>query len=214
MPYLPYVERVAELYEGRTDCFDPAAALAEFQKATGPYKDTDPWYEERSRLFFDHLVLRHPSPPYRSIVHRCFVEHLPRLRAEGTTDIYRGLLATHASVFAIAAVRRETVLLQDLVGGGTFRAWLPEGAYGFARNVFVSATLIPLRERIVLGRGILLHPETAGPLIRTLVADLKKEGILSWQTPALLMRMKLQYDMSPTFKLSSIYSSKSFLVKR
>ena len=214
MPYLPYVERVVEQYSKSPDLFNPQEALAAFHRIAGAYKDSEAWFEERTRLFFDYLAFDHPSRPYPSILHRYFVEHLAKIRREDLVDVMRGLLSTHLSAFEIARVGRDTVILRDLVGQGRFRVTLPEGAYGFVLGVVVSARIIPLGGGLLLGRGILLHPDLATPYILKLLEELKRENILSWQTPWLLSRMKLQYDMSPTYKLSSIYSPKSFLIKR
>ena len=214
MPYLPYVERVVETYAKGDDLLRPLEALDIFSGLSGRYRDSDDWYEERSRLFFDYLAFDHPSPPYRSILHRYFVEGTERVRREGLVDLYRGLLSSHAGVFDILKVGRADVTLKDLIGRCHFRVSLPEGAYSFVEGVVINARIIPFRGGLILGHGILLHPEHASPHILKLVEALRGEGILGWTSFFLLARMKLQHDMSPTFKLSSIYSPRSFLIKR
>ncbi|MFH1438505.1 MAG: hypothetical protein ABIJ56_22540 [Pseudomonadota bacterium] len=214
MPYLPYAERVIEYYSHDNSKLNPPEALARFQKLSGQYKDTDASYEERSRLFFDYLTFDFASGPYRSILHRYFVECVDKIRRENLADIMRGFLASHPSVFDITRMKSDTVTLKDLIGNGIFKLPLPEGAYGFVEGGVINARLISFKGSLVLGHGLLLHPELASPLINKLIQDLRKENILSWKSFHLLARMKMQYDMSPSFKLSSIYSPRSFLIKR
>lgn len=91
---------------------------------------------------------------------------------------------------------------------------MPEAAYSFNEGIIVSARIIPFKGALILGHGILLHPEQASSHILKLVDALRKERLLGWTSWHLFARMKLQHDMSPSFKLSSVYSPRSFLIKR
>jgi hypothetical protein len=214
MPYLPYVERVVEFYSRENSPLSPLEARETFQDLSGPYKDSDPWYEERSRLFFDYLVFDHPSPPMRNILHRYFLENIEKIKRDDLVDLYRGLMASHAGVFHLLKIDRSSVTMKDLIGKVCYKVALPEGAYSFNEGVIINARVIPLRGALILGQGILLHPDEASDSIVRLIEDLRKERILSWRSCHLLARMKLQHDMSPSFKLSTIYSTRSFLVRR
>jgi hypothetical protein len=214
MPYIPYAERAVEYYSDHESILKPREALDAFHVLAGKYKDTDEWYEERSRLFFDYLVFDHPSPPMRSIMHRYFVDQSDRIVREDRVNVYRGLLTSHSSLFDILKVGRRDVILKDLVGGCHFRVGMPEAAYSFNEGVIISARIIPFKGNLILGHGILLHPEQASPHIIRLVDALRKERLLGWRSWFLFARMKLQHDMSPSFKLASVYSPRSFLIKR
>lgn len=214
MPYLPYAERVIEFYSKENSPLSPLEALEEFKVLSGSYKDGDPWYEDRCRLFFDYLVFDHPSPPLRSILHRYFLENIEKIKREDLIDVYRGLLASLSSVFGILKIGRGSVILRDLIGKARYRVTLPEGAYSFNDGNVINARIIPLRGELILGQGILLHPDEASGFILRLIEDLRQQRLLSWKSFHLLARMKLQHDVSPSFKLSSIYSTKSFLIQR
>lgn len=217
MPYLPYAERVVDFYSKTSSHLKPLKpqeALETFHRLSGAYKDTDEWYEERCRLFLDYLVFDVPSPPYRNIMHRYFVESIDRIRREDLVDTYRGFLSSHPSLFDILKIGRDDVVMKDLIGGGCFKVTLPEAAYSFVEGVIINARIISSREKLILARGILLHPDQASPHIYKLVEELKKERLLTWKSFFLFARMKLQHDMSPSFKLASIYSPRSFLIKR
>jgi len=214
MPYIPYVERAVEYYSKDDAILKPRQALDSFQILTGKYKDADDWYEERSRLFFDYLVFDYPSPPYRNLMHRYFVDQSDRIRREDLVDVARGLLTSHPSLFDILKVGRSDVVLKDLIGESHFRVRMPEAAYSFNEGVIVSARIIPFKGRLILGHGLLLHPEQASSHITRLVEALRKERLLGWKSCFLFARMKLQHDMSPSFKLAAVYSPRSFLIKR
>ncbi len=214
MPYIPYVERAVEYYSKNDDLLRPREALDVFHSLAGKYKDSDEWYEERSRLFFDYLVFDYPSAPYRNIMHRYFVDQADRIRREDQVDVYRGLLTSHPSLFDILKVGRSDVVLKDLIGESHFRVRMPEAAYSFNEGVIVSARIIPFKGGLILGHGLLLHPEQASSHITRLVEALRKERLLGWRSWFLFARMKLQHDMSPSFKLASVYSPRSFLIKR
>jgi hypothetical protein len=214
MPYIPYAERAVEYFSGNDAVLRPRDALDAFHVLTGKYKDNDEWYEERSRLFFDYLVFDHPSPPFRNVMHRYFVDQSSRIRRENQVEVYRGFLTSHPSLFDILKVGRSDVVLKDLIGQGHFRVRMPEAAYSFNEGIIISARIIPFSGGLILGRGILLHPEQASIHILRLVDALRKERLLGWKSIFLLARMKLQHDMSPSFKLASVYSPRSFLIRR
>jgi len=214
MPYIQYVERIVEYYSGKSEIFNTKQALLKFEELSGRFEDTDPWYEERSRLFFDYLVFDYPSPPFRSIVHRYFFENARKLEREGVASVYRGFLSTQPGVFSIEKVGEHYVVLRDLIGNVRYRILKPEEGWGLEKRVVINTRIIPFRGNLVMGHGILIHPEDASEHIERLVEDLRKEGLLGWESHFLLARMKLLHDTSPSFKISTIYSIKSFLIKR
>jgi len=213
MSYLPHLERVLSLYSEGDGLAVVMDARAAFTELSGRFDEGDPWHETWSRLFLDWFGFDYEIPPHSSPVHRFVTERYADLVAEGSLMLYRGLMSTHRSVFEVRRVGRGTIHLRDLVGGGRFAVTHPFSEADLRKGDVLDARIVPMRGELTLGAGMILHPEEAVPLIHDLVLKLADDGRLGWKTVHLLARMHLQHLQAPSLKITSIYTSKSFLVR-
>lgn len=213
MSYLPHLERVLALYSQGQELGLVMEARARFTELAGRFSEEDPWHETWSRLFLDWFGFDYAIPPHRSPVHRFVVERYHELVGEGSLSIYRGLLATHRSVFEVGRWSGGKLRLVDMIGGGRWIVDLALPAGGFHPGDVIDARIVPMQGELTLGAGILFHPDEAVPLIHGLVEHLRQSGQLGWRTVHLLSRMNLQHLQGPSLKLRSIYTPKSFLIR-
>jgi hypothetical protein len=213
MSYLGHLERVLGDYSEGRNLEVVMEAREAFDELSGRFAEEDPWHETWSRLFLDWFGFDYPVPPYRSPVHRFVAERHEQLESEGSLAVYRGLMATHRSVFEIRRCSGARLDLDDLVGGGLWAVShsFPPGGVG-AGDV-VDARIVPLGAELTLAAGVIFHPDDAVEHIHALIGHLRDSGLLGWKTVHLLARMNLQHLQGPSLKLTSIYTPKSFLVR-
>lgn len=213
MNYLPHLERVLERYSEGDDLEVVMEARSRFAELSGRFSEDDPWHETWSQLFLDWFGFDFPVGGYPSPVHRFVAENYQELATEGSLGIFRGLMATHRSVFEVARGFRGFIRLVDIIGGGRYRVVHPFPQGGIQTGDLLDARIVPVAGELTLGAGIIFHPEEATELIHDLVEHLRENGQLGFKTVHLLARMNLQHLQGPSLKLRSIYSPKSFLIR-
>jgi hypothetical protein len=213
MSYLPYLERVLALYSEGEGLDVVMEARSTFTELSGRFSEEDSWHETWSRLFLDWFGFDHPVPPFRSPVHRYVVERYEEISAEGSLTLFRGLLATHRSVFEVRRWSGGKLRLVDMIGGGRWVVEQPFLLGGLRSGDVIDARIVPVQGELTLAAGIIFHPDEAIPLIHALVEHLRDRGQLGWKTVHLLARMNLQHLQGPSLKLRSIYTPKSFLIR-
>ncbi|MBW2261679.1 MAG: hypothetical protein JRG91_06865 [Deltaproteobacteria bacterium] len=213
MSYLPYLERVLALYSDGDGLDVVMEARSTFTELSGRFSEEDAWHETWSRLFLDWFGFDYAVAPYRSPIHRYVVERYEEITSEGSLTLFRGLLATHRSIFEVRRWSGGKLRLVDVIGGGRWVLEQPFALGGLRSGDIIDARIVPMQGELTLGAGIIFHPDEAVPYISALVEHLRDRGQLGWKTVHLLARMNLQHLQGPSLKLRSIYTPKSFLIR-
>lgn len=140
-----------------------------FMARTGPFGPDDPWFEARSRAFWDDALTTQGFGAYLVATGEVRAEHHPWAQAFGRA---------HRGLFRVEAGRPELV---DMWSGAAFVADVVDGevAHGLAGGAaFVDARIAGLFEdgvpSVVVLPGALFHPEEAADALEALLPEARR----------------------------------------
>jgi hypothetical protein len=177
-----------------------AEMRAAFERRTGEFSPEDPWFEARSRAFWDDAVTT-----------QGFAREVARALPEGVAPWVARLERAHRGLF-VAAESSEpgAPVLRDLWGGAEFAVHDVDAATRDA----LEAALAPFDARLVgsddpprvaMLAGAVFHPaEAAGP-IDAVLARAKSEGRRGGDVLDALLRMERGLEASARVKAAYAY---------
>jgi hypothetical protein len=166
----------AELVRGREEWADKA----------GKVFDDDSLYEERTTAFLEWFSLERPGPDGR----------MPgeRFLAEERLDDLEGrwvdaLLNSHRSLFEVREIKTGLLVLEDLLGGGSFQVTERRKLPGVAEGEVFEARVVPnvvSPPELLFTRAFQFHPREAAAEVKKHAERGRKAGT---PRPELLFRL-------------------------
>ena len=174
---------------------DLARARETLHARCGEVAPGEPWYEERIRFFFDWYLCSYESQPAKRMIAAGLGSELQRRVAEACTRASR-------SLYRVASELSPGVVLQDLLGGGRFRA---QPASPLRVGDVLDGFLIALDGAIHLLPGALFHPAHAHEallevVLRARQAELARDEVLDG-----LSRMRMRLDRFTSIRPRHVY---------
>jgi hypothetical protein len=172
----------AELVRGRE----------EWAERAGKVFDDDSLYEERATAFLEWFSLERPGPDGR----------LPgeRFLAEERLDDLQGrwldaLLNSHRSLFEVEKLQPGQLLLDDLLGGGSFQVTERRKLPGVVEGEVFEARLVPnvvSPPELLFTRAFQFHPREAAAEVKRHAERAKKAGTPRSEELFTLARLRLK----------------------
>jgi hypothetical protein len=185
-----------------------------FMHRTGAYEATDPWFEERVRLFHDAFLFDHQIGD-RVALAAFLAERGPGIAA-GQRALYADLLRTgHRSLFEVRSRTDAAIVLRDCLGGPTYPVAFERELAGLAPFDLLDLRLLRTGGVLFPARGLLVHPRPAREAILSLVerrAEEDEAGL--WDLPDVLAHMKLAHDRAENPRVAATYHPDSYLFRR
>jgi hypothetical protein len=173
---------------------------AAFQQRAGVFGPDDPWFESRSRAFWDHAVTQ------ASFVGAVGGELAPEHTAWGSPFVraHRGLFRSHTE--------DDAMVLEDVWGGAEFivtdveptmRRALESGECLVDGRLVAASAEAPLS--IALLPGALFHPPEATEAVSVVLMAARAQPLDTHTVLDALMRMELQFASLSRMKASFAY---------
>jgi hypothetical protein len=201
--YDDYLERIqAEAVSGGLD--EIRLAREEFHKLTGEFDEGEPWYDLRMHMFLDWYLLDRVGPQGLTPTERYLVDNRARLSPEEITQLIN-LTVTLRSVFRIASIRGEELLLHDLTGGGHWLTVWTLPMVGLKVSDIIDSRIVLFGDRATTGRGAVLHPREAHEAIERIIERARSEGMAPRVLVDHLDKMRLKLDRYSNVRIRHVY---------
>jgi hypothetical protein len=178
-------------------------ARADFQQRTGAFGSEDPWFEARSRAFWDDALT---SGGLAELVYSA----LPDEARSWVAPLARA----HRGLFVVTARDDEAVVVRDLLSGAELFVDQTDPGTSDA----LVAAVAPFDGRVVAGGlpvvtallpGAVYHPEDAKEPIAKVLETARARGLERGQTLDALLRMELSLCSLSRVKASYAYRAEA-----
>jgi hypothetical protein len=200
----PYFDRIAARATGDEHAVEVRKARREFQDLTGKLEEDQPWFEQRMSLFLEWYVLDRLGPSGLTPAERFLAEEKPHLD-EHESEIFEGMTATQRSLFRIDGWDAGRIDLTDMIGGGSWSVHQEQPMIGLMKGDLIDARIVPFRDELFLGRGMVFHPRAAVDQIVELLEAAHAAGKLSFDLVNLLASLRLRFEQYRHVKVRHIY---------
>lgn len=201
--YEPLLDRL-QSHATRDGLDDARLAREEFHRRTGEFVEGEPWYELRMNMFLDYYLLDRPSisgaTPAESF-----------LRAHGHTldpadrVAFEHLTVTLRTAFRLRRIRGVELDLDDLGGGGRWRAIWTLPPAGLAAGDILDARIVLVDGVPTTGRSAVLHPREAHEAIGKIVERAHGAGMSPRALVDHLDKMRLKLDRYSNVRIRHVY---------
>jgi hypothetical protein len=180
-----------------------ATLRAAFEERTGAFRPEDPWFEARSRAFWDDAVTRGG-----------FTREVAVELDEGARDWVPAFARAHRGLFVVRGGSRDLPVLRDLWGGAEFVVHAIDAAMSDALAAAAApfdARLVGRDEpaRVALLPGAVFHPADAAAPITEVLAAARARGLGTHDALDALLRMERGLRASSRVKAAYAYRAKN-----
>jgi hypothetical protein len=198
-PFDAAFERLVAKVGAETPADEMLALHRAFEARTGPFGPDDPWFESRSRAFWDDTMTGGAATVVRAL---SSVEASDRPWAEALPYAHRGLFQSSEdeSAFLLVDVLSGAELVVHEVDGAS-RDALGSNAGLFDGRVVAIAS----PPRLALLPGAIFHPEGADEAIAAVASAARERGMATAALLDALLRMELSLRSLSRVKLSYAY---------
>jgi hypothetical protein len=201
--YESLLERL-QSYATRGGLDDARLAREEFHRRTGEFVEGEPWYELRMNMFLDYYLLDRPSSAGATPAEAFLLEHGDALdRAERLQ--FKHLTVTLRTAFRLRRIRGAQLDLDDLGGGGRWRASWTLPSIGLAVGDIVDTRVVLIDGVPTVGRSAVLHPREAHEAIEKIVARARGAGMPPRDLVDHLDKMRLKLDRYSNVRIRHVY---------
>ncbi len=210
-PFEAAFERLVARVGAATPAAEMAALHRAFEQRTGAFGPDDPWFESRSRAFWDDTMTRTPQ---MALARRA------EGAAEGVPDAdapwAEALSRSHRGLFR-SREEDGAVVLADLLSGAELVVHemdeASRDALASTRGVFdgtvVALATLTTPVRLALLPGAIFHPEAADDPIAAVVSAARGRGMADGALLDALLRMELSLRTLSRVKLSYAYRAEA-----
>lgn len=198
--YLTQIENAAS----KDGYADFRLAREEFHNTTGKFEDGEAWFELRMTMFFDWYLLDRTGPNGRTPAEEYLWVHREILPDEVHRQLEL-LTVTLRSVFRIDYIKNVTLLLSDLAGGGVWEVESVTPTAGLERGDILDTRIVFFKDRLIFGRGTVLHPREAHEAIHAIIARAMAEEMPPRELVDHLDKMRLKLDKYSNVRIQHIY---------
>jgi hypothetical protein len=151
-------------------------AREEWAEKAGRVFHDDPLYEERTTAFLEWYALERPLPDGRTpALHFLAEETLEELESQWA----QALAASHRSLFEVQRVQEGVIVLDDLLGGGTFAVTERRRLPGVEEQEIFEARLVAnvvSPPELLFTRAFQFHPPEARAELKRHAEKARKAG--------------------------------------
>jgi hypothetical protein len=151
-------------------------AREEWEEKAGRVFHDDPLYEERTTAFLEWYALERPLPDGRPpALHFVAEETLDEFEAQWA----QALAASHRSLFEVQRVQEGVIVLDDLLGGGTFAVTERRRLPGVEEHEIFEARLVAnvvSPPELLFTRAFQFHPAEARAELKRHAEKARKAG--------------------------------------
>ena len=201
--YEVYIERLQQ-YATREGLSDLRLARDEFHRLTGEFEEGEPWFEVRMRMFLDWYLLDRRGLDDKTPV-ESFIETNRNMLDDADRNQFEDLTVTLRSVFKIVRMRGDSLLLDDLAGGGQWLARWILPTVGLKKNDILNSRMVLFDNTPTIGRGAVLHPREALESVEKIVTRAYREEMPARQIVDHLDKMRLKLDRYSNVKIRHVY---------
>lgn len=190
---------IEELARG-TDEGEVSRAQAAFFELGGAYEPGEPFYEERSRAFFDWMVCAWQGGAVARRARRPGID-------ERRDVLLRALTAPMRSIFEVEAEAsaERGPRVRCLLGGAAFELE-PEGAAARLREGDVlDARVVGVEGAVLLLPGPVFHPREAHEALREVLRRAVAEGREEVALCDALLRVRMRFDRFTSMQARHVY---------
>jgi len=202
--YRPYLQRLVDHFIAEAEIDELSRAREEHAALTGWFEDDEEWFDERMTHFHDWYILDRTGDDALTPAERFLKDNDESLVPEEKA-YFEGLTLTHSSAFAVENWNKETIFMEDLIGGGKWAVCRDMPMAGFAQQDIISCRLVPAGDIIYMGRSIIAHPRQAHESIREILDLSRSRKELEWSLADKLLKMRLKFDRYPNMRLKHVY---------
>jgi len=211
-PFAPAFERLVARRGAATPAEEMLALHKAFEQRTGLFGPDDPWFESRSRAFWDDTMTRQPSTA--SLLTRDAPESFDpgeKLWATALGRSHRGLFESPVHVEDGAFV------LVDMLSGAELRVHELDDAsrdsLASSESLFDGTVIaLPSPARLALLPGAVFHPEGAEDAIALVIAAARARSLSHHTLLDALLRMELSLRTLSRVKASYAYRIEALVV--
>jgi hypothetical protein len=179
-------------------------AREEFHKLTGEFEEGEPWFEIRMTMFLDWYLLDRTGPDGFTPNQRYLATHRDALDATAIRQ-FESFSVSLRSVFQIRKITGNTLLLEDLVGGGEWKTRWTLPSVGLGLDRILNTRIVLCDEELLVGRGTVLHPVEAHESVvriinRGITERMPNERIVNYMD-----KVKLKLDRYSNVKIKHVY---------
>lgn len=207
---LPPFEGAFERMVARVGAATPGAEMLALHKAfehrTGAFGPDDPWFESRSRAFWDDLMTRTPAAKGALV-------RSAEGAADGDAPWLLALSRSHRGLFR-SRTEDGAVVLEDVLSGAELVVHeideASRDALASTRGVF-DGTVVALATpvRLALLPGAIFHPEAADEAIAAVITAARARGLADGALLDALLRMELSLRTLSRVKMSYAYRAEA-----
>ena len=201
--YEAFIERLQQ-HATREGLSDLRLARDEFHRLTGEFEEGEPWFETRMRMFLDWYLLDRRGHDDITPV-ESFIEANRSTLDDADRKQFEHLTVTLRSVFKIVRMRGDSLLLDDLAGGGQWLARWILPTVGLKKNDILNSRMVLFDDIVTIGRGAVLHPREALESVERIVARAYREEMPARQIVDHLDKMRLKLDRYSNVKIRHVY---------
>ena len=193
-----------QAYATRDGLDDARLAREEFHRRTGEFVEGEPWYELRMNMFLDYYLLDRPSASGATPAEAFLREHGGSLDPAERLE-FEHLTVTLRTAFRLRRIRGTALELDDLGGGGRWRAIWTLPSTGLAVGDIVDTRVILVEGVPTTGRSAVLHPREAHDAIEKIVARARGAGMPPRDLVDHLDKMRLKLDRYSNVRIRHVY---------
>ncbi len=167
-------------------------AREEWSEKAGRVFDDDALYEERTTAFLEWYALERPLPSGKVPAERLLAEET---LAEQEGAWVRALATSHRSLFEVGKVQDGIILLDDLLGGGSFAVTERRRLPGVEEHEIFEARLVAnvvTPPELLFTRAFQFHPREARGELKRQAERARKAGEPRAETLFRLLRSRLK----------------------
>ena len=183
---------------------DARLAREEFHRRTGEFVEGEPWYELRMNMFLDYYLLDRPSASGATPAEAFLRERGHTLDPEERLA-FEHLTITLRTAFRLRRIRGTELELDDLGGGGRWRAIWTLPSVGLKIGDILDARVILVDGIPTIGRSTVLHPREAHEAIDKIVARAHGAGMPPRELVDHLDKMRLKLDRYSNVRIRHVY---------
>jgi hypothetical protein len=183
---------------------DARLARDEFHRRTGEFVEGEPWYELRMNMFLDYLLLDRIGPDGVTPAESFLEAHGTALEPSAHRR-FEQLTVTLRSVFRLHRIRGADLVLDDLAGGGRWRAIWTLPSIGLTVGDIIDTRIVAFDGVASTGRSVVLHPREAHEAIEKIVAQARSTAMPPRELVDHLDKMRLKLDRYSNVKIRHVY---------
>ncbi len=180
-------------------------AREEFHNNTGVFEDGEPWFETRMKMFMDWYLLERIGHSGMTPLEMYLSMYGDTLGPEAVAQMAL-LAATLRSTFRIVTIQGNTLLLDDLAGGGQWRVVGSTSVIGLERDDLIGVRVVLFGGQLMMSPSTtVLHPREAREDIRNIIARARTERMPNRELVDHLDKMRLKLDRYSNVRIQHIY---------